>query len=322
MRRLIRLAVILTLGFVLAPLASEAQTAGKVPRVGITVTNEAYYDGFLQGLREAGWVQGQNIVIERRSIRGERERSAAIAAEIVALNVDVIVASGPWMIASFKKATSTIPIVGLDLESDPVATGFVASLARPGGNVTGVFLDLPELGGKQLQFLRETVPGLARVAVLWDAEIGTPQRRATEEAGRAAGLTLHVFGVRRSDEIGPALERAVRGRAQALVVLTSPMLFNNRAQIVELARKNRLPSISPFTMFPDAGALMAYGPNVGDMYRRAAAYVDKVLRGARVAELPVERPSKFELVVNKTTAKALGLTIPQSVLLRADRIIE
>src|SRR5262245_4843289 len=318
--RLIGLAVLLSL--VAGPFAAEAQPTGKVPRVGIIVTTEAFYDSFLQGLREAGWVQGQNIVIERRSARGERERSAAIAAEIVALNVDVIVASGPWMIASFMKATTTIPIVGLDLESDPVASGFVASLARPGGNITGVFLDLPELGGKQLQYLRETVPGLARVAVLWDTEIGTPQRRATEEAGRAAGLTLHEFGVRRSDEIRPALERAARGRAQALVVLTSPMLFNNRAQIVELARKNRLPSISPFTMFPDAGALVAYGPNVGDMYRRAAVYVDKVLRGARVAELPVERPSRFELIINIKTAKALGLTIPQSLLLRADQVIE
>ena len=319
--RLTALAVLI-LALLAAPLAAEAQPAGKIARIGITVTSDTSYDAFLQGLREASWVQGQNLIVERRSVRGQRERYAAMTAEIVALKVDVIVAISPLVIASFKKATSAIPIVGIDFESDPVASGFVASLARPGGNVTGVFLDLPELGGKQLQFLRETVLGLARVAVLWEPEIGEPQLRATEEAARVAGLTLQALGVRRADEISPALERAARGRAQALVVLTSPLFSANRGQIAELARKHRLPTISPFLSFAAAGTLMAYGPNQDDMFRRAAGYVDRILRGAKVGELPVQRPIKFELVINLKTAKALGLTIPPSVRARADEVIQ
>jgi putative ABC transport system substrate-binding protein len=221
-----------------------------------------------------------------------------------------------------KKATSGVPVVGLDLESDPVASGFAASLARPGGNVTGIFLDMQELGGKQLQLLKETLPRLTRVAVLWEPEIGEPQLRAIEEAARAAGLTLSAFGVRLGEEVRPAVERLVRERAQALVVLTSPLLFNNREQIVELTRKYRLPNISPFIRFPNAGGLMAYGPDSVELYRRAATYVDKILRGAKAGDLPIERPTKFELVINLTTAKVLGLTIPPSLLARADQVIE
>ncbi len=320
--RLLVFILALALGILAAPLAADAQQPGKVARVGITVSTDVYYDAFLQGLREAGWVAGQNLVVERRFARGERSQLAAKVAELVAVKVDVLVATGPLVIGLARKATSAVPIVGLDLESDPEASGFVANLARPGGNVTGIFLDLPELGGKQIQFLQETVPGLTRVAVLWEPDIGEPQLRATEEAARGAGLTLRALGVRHAEEVRPALDRAVRGRAQALVVLTSPLLFNTRDQIVELARKYRLPTISPFIRFPDAGALMAYGPNMLEMYRRAAVYVDKILRGAKAAELPVERPSKFELVINLKTAKALGLTIPRSVLLRADEVIQ
>jgi putative ABC transport system substrate-binding protein len=305
-----------------APLAAQAQQAGKVYRIGATVGSDINYAAFLQGLREAGWVPGQNAVVERRSAQGERAGVAAMVSEIVALKVDVILATAPWTIRTFRNATSTIPIVGLDLESDPVANGFVASLARPGGNLTGVFLDLPEIGGKQLQLLKETVPSLARVCVLWEPEVGEPQLRATEGAARLAGLTLNAVGIRRAGELAAALDRAAGGRAQAMVVLTSPLMSNNLRQIAELAQKYRLPTISPFTSFPSAGALMAYGPSQPEMFRLAATYVDRILRGARAGELPIERPSRFELVINLKTAKALGLTISPSLLQRADQVIE
>ena len=317
-----RRAFLSVLGLLAAPRSAEAQPQGKIARVGITVSTDVHYSAFLRGLREAGWVLGQNLMVERRSARGDRSKYAAMVADLVAAKVDVIVASGPLVIEIARKATSAVPIVGLDLESDPVASGFAASLARPGGNVTGIFLDLPELSGKQLQFLKEALPKLTRVAVLWEPEVGEPQLRATEEAARAAGLTLSAFGVRRGEEVRAAVESLARERAEALVVLTSPLLSNNRDQIVELARKHRLPTISPFIQFPNAGALMAYGPDSVEMYRRAAAYVDKILRGVKAGDLPVERPTKFELVINLKTAKALGLTIPPSLLQRADQVIE
>jgi ABC-type uncharacterized transport system substrate-binding protein len=312
----------LPIALLATPLAAVAQQQGKIASVGITVATDVYYDAFLQGLREAGWVVGQNLVVERRSVRGERSKHAAMIAGLVSAKVDVIVATGASVIEVARKATSAIPIVGLDLESDPVVSGFVASLARPGGNVTGIFLDLPELGGKQLQLLREAVPGLVRAAVLWEPEIGEPQLRATEDGARAIGIKLNALGIRRAEEIRPALERAAREHAQALVVLTSPLIHNNRRQIVELTQKYRLPTISPFTSFAETGILMAYGPSQPEMFRRAAWYVDKILRGAKSVELPVERPNKFELVINLKTAKALGLTIPPSLLLRADEVIQ
>jgi putative ABC transport system substrate-binding protein len=318
-RRRILAGLLLTLA---APLAAEAQQAGKVARVGITVATDVYYDAFVQRLRELDWVAGQNLVVERRSARGERTQVPAMIAGLVAVKVDVIVVTGALGIEIARRVTSAIPIVGIDLESDPVASGFVASLARPGGNVTGTFLDLPELSGKQLQFLKETVPGLVRVAVLWEPETGEPQLRATEQAARVIGITLNALGIRHAEEIRPALERAARERAQALLVLTSPLISANRRQIVELTQKYRFPTISPFTSFAEAGALIAYGPSQPEMFRRAAWYVDKILRGAKPRELPVQRPSKFELVINLKTAKALGLTIPPSVLARADQVIE
>jgi putative ABC transport system substrate-binding protein len=300
-------------GLLAVPLASEAQP-GRVYRIGATVASDIYYMAFEQGLRDAGWAPGQNPRIERRSVGGARDRVAGMVSEIVALKVVVNLATAPWTIQTFRKATSTIPIVGLDLESDPVASGFVASLAQPGGNLTGVFLDLPELSGKQLQLLKETVPGLLRVGVLWEPDVGEPQLRATEEAARAVGVSLNTLGIRRADEIMPALDRAARGRAQAMLVLTSALISNNLRQIAQL--------ISPFTMFPSEGALMAYGPSQPAMFRLAATYVDKILRGAPVGQLPVERPSKFELVINMRIAKALNLTIPPSVRQRADQVIE
>jgi putative ABC transport system substrate-binding protein len=261
-------------------------------------------------------------VVERRSARGERTHFAAMFAELVAVKVDVIVAIGPLSIEAARKTTSAIPIVGLDLESDPVARGFVASLARPGGNVTGIFLDQAGLGGKLLQFLRETMPGLMRVAVLWEPEVGEAQLRATEAAARMIGITLNAHGARRAEEIKPALQLAARERAQALVVLTSSLFSGNRRQIVEMTEKYRLPAISSFISFAEASTLMAYGPSQPEMFRRAASYVDKILRGVKARDLPVERPSRFELVINLKTAKALGLTIPPSLLVQATEVIQ
>src|SRR5262245_12702532 len=248
-----------------APFAAKAQQAGKVYRVGITVATDQNYDACLPRLRELDWVPGQNLVVERRSVRGERTHFAAMFAELIAVKVDVIVATGPLGIEVARQTTSAIPIVGLDLESDPVARGFVASLARPGGNVTGIFLDQAEIGGKQLQFLRETMTGLVRVAVLWEPEVGEAQLRATEAAARMIGITLNAHGARRAEEIRPALQRAARERAQALVVLTSPLFSINLRHIVEMTEKYRLPAISSFTSFAEAGALMAYGPSQPEM---------------------------------------------------------
>jgi putative ABC transport system substrate-binding protein len=286
------------------------------------VGTEAFYDAFVGALRDAGWISAQNIVIERRTVRDRREQIPQLVAEIMGLKVDVIQASTPLVIAAFKKATSTIPIVGVDFESDPVASGFIASFGRPGGNVTGVFVDLPELAGKQLQFLKETVPGLARVAVLWDTDIGGHQLQATKDAARLAGVSLDPLGFLHSEDLAPAFIRAVRARAQAVVILTSPVISPNRRQIAALTLRHRLPAIRPFTWLPEAGVLMAYGPSHPEIYRRAAVYVDRILKGAKPGDLPVERPSKFELVVNLKTARALGVEMPQSVVQLADRVIQ
>jgi putative ABC transport system substrate-binding protein len=212
--------------------------------------------------------------------------------------------------------------VGIDLENDPVESGLVASLARPGGNFTGLFLDMPEMSGKLLQLLREVLPRATRMAVLWESPLATAQFRATEAAARAAGISLQSIPVEGAEDFGRAFRGATRERASAVILLSSPRVFFQRGQIAEFAMKNRLPTISLFTMFPAAGGLMAYGPNLADMYRRAGFYVGKILKGAKPADLPVERPTKFDLVINVKTAKALGLTIPESVLIRADHVIE
>jgi len=235
---------------------------------------------------------------------------------------DVIVAAAPYAIKVALAATSTIPIVGIDLESDPVASGWVRSLNRPGGNLTGLFLDLPELGGKQIQLFKEAVPRLSRVAVLWDSTIGGVQFRATEAAGRGAGLVVQSLAIQRPRDFQDVFDRAARETAQGVIVLSSPLINEQRSHIAALALKRRLPTISLFTSFPDSGTLMAYGPNLQELYKRAPSYVDKILKGARPGELPIERPTRFEFVINLKTAKALGLTIPHSLVLRADRVIE
>jgi len=221
-----------------------------------------------------------------------------------------------------RNATSTIPIVAVDLESDPVAKGFVKNLARPGGNVTGVFLDLPELSGKQLQLLREVIPNVSRVAVLGDSVLNAPQFGATDFAAKTLGIELQRLDVRTPADLDRSLERAKRGAAGAVILLSSPLVFVNRAAISSMAATRRLPAVSMFVEFAEAGGLMVYGPSLREAFERCGRYVGKVLQGARPADLPVERPEKFDLVINLKTAKALGLTIPPSLLQRADQVIE
>ena len=306
------------------PLAARAQQpGGKLPRIG-SISNfpNENFEAFIQGLREAGHVDGQNMLLETRFYAGVLDRIDEFTSELVALKCSVILATAPYAVQAVMKATSKIPIVGIDLESDPVANGWVKSLARPGGNLTGFFLDIPELGGKQIELLKEAVPTVARLAVLWDATIGTVQFGATETAARPSGVTLESFPIRNVEDIKDAIERAARERVHGLVVLTSPLIFNQRSQIADLALKTRLPTISLFNSFPKVGGLMAYGPSLALMFKRAASYVDRILSGANPGELPIERPSKFELVINLKTAGALGLTVPPTLLARADEVIE
>jgi len=316
------LTVVVAFGILAAPLAAAAQQAGKVPRIGFLQRARNENVGvFVQALRDAGYVDGQNAVIETR-IYGRMDRLPELAKELVTLKCDVIVAAAPYAIKAAMTATSTIPIVGIDLESDPVASGWARSLNRPGGNITGLFLDLPELGGKQIQLLKEAVPRLSRVAVLWDSTIGDVQFRATEAVGRAAGLRVQSLPIQRPGDFKNAFDRAVREQSHGVIVLSSPIINEQRSQIASLGLATRLPTISLFTSFPESGTLMAYGPSLQEFYARAPSYVDKILKGAKPGELPIERPTKFNLVVNLKTAKALGLTIPPSILLRADQVIE
>ena len=317
-------------GLISVPLATNAQPTGKVPRIGFLVaasaSDTAYVrliEAFRQGLRDLGDVEGRNVVIEYRYAGEKSERLPALAAELVRLKVDVIVSHGTPGPLAAKQATSAIPIV-MTSTGDPVASGFVSSLARPGGNVTGLSLMVPELGGKRLQLLKEILPGLSRVAVLWNA--ATPYAslvvRETEATATTLGVQLQSLVVRGPDDFEGALAAATSGRAGALTVVEDPLTITKRTQIVDFAAKSRLPAIYGVKEFVDAGGLMSYGVHLADLYRRAAAYVDKILRGAKPADLPVQQPTKFEFVINLKTAKALGLTIPQPVLLRADEVVQ
>ncbi len=323
--------LILALGILVAPLEAEAQQPRKVPRIGIlcaTVCAGPNVDAFVEGLRGLGYVDGRNIAIEYRTGKMETAWVHALnpfhdlAAELVRLKVDVILAWHPAAIRAAKNVTQTTPVIMVSTGDDPVDTGLVASLARPGGNITGVFLLLLELSGKRLELLRDTIPGVSRVAVLWDYATGASQFRETEVAARSLGVQLQSLAVQDADDFETAFGAATKGQAQALIVVTSQLLYDHRTRIADLAVKHRLPAISPFTEFAQAGVLMAYGPNLPELFRRAAAYVDKILKGAKPATLPVEQPTKFELVINLKTAKTLGLTIPQSVLMRADQVIQ
>jgi putative ABC transport system substrate-binding protein len=327
--RLIGLAVVLTLSLFDAPLAVEAQQAAKIPKIGLLLTatpaTVAYpLEAFRQGLRELGHVEGKTVVLEVRYGEGRPERLPELARELVRLKVDGIATTNDAAIAAVKRETRTIPIVMI-FSTDPVETGFVASLARPGGNVTGLSNVSPEISGKRLELLRSVVPGLSRVAILWspDARGNLLDYKETEAAARSLRLELQSVEVSRVEDLDQAFSAVISRRAQALVVPpASPVAAANRGQIATFAQKNRLPSMYGAKEYVEAGGLMSYGPSVSDMFRRAATYVDKILKGAKPGDLPVEQPTKFELVINLKTAKALGLTIPQSLLLRADEIIQ
>jgi len=312
-----------------APLAAEAQQAAKIPRIGYLTGSLAASphlpEAFRQGLRDLGYVESRNVVIEYRDAEGKLERLPALAAELVALKVDVIVAGGTPVALAAKQATRTLPIV-FAAAADPVTDGLVTSLARPGGNVTGLSALTPELVGKRLELLKQAVPEVSRVAVLWQSG-GQGERtekdllKGAEGAAPALGVRLQFVEARGPVDVDRAYSDMTRERADALTILPSPMFFIERRRLVDLAAKNRLPAVYPRREFVDSGGLMAYGPNGADMYRRAATYVDKILKGAKPGDLPIEQPAKFELVINLKTAKALGLTIPQSLLGRADEVI-
>jgi putative tryptophan/tyrosine transport system substrate-binding protein len=315
------------LSLLAGPRVAEAQPAGKVYRLGyltpVTV-NPSVLEAFRQGLRDLGWVEGQNIVIEYRSAEGRYDRLPDIAAELVRLKVDVIVAAPTPAALAARKATGTVPIVGVSL-TEPVGIGLITSLARPGGNVTGVSYSVgTDIFGKDLALLKEVVPRVRRVAVLSNPD--SPAQPLTvsniKGAARPLGLRLLLLEARAPGDFDGAFSAMAREHVGALLVVTDPIFVPHRARLVTLAAKNRLPSISTQRADVEAGGLISYGPNFADMYRRAATYVDKILKGAKPADLPVEQPTKFELVINLKTAKALGLTVPPSVLLRADTIID
>jgi putative tryptophan/tyrosine transport system substrate-binding protein len=307
---------------------AEGQQPEKIPRIGLLSPfspsdTALWHEAFRQGLRDLGWVEGKNISIEYRYAEGRNDRLPDLAADLVRLKVDIIVASVATDAVVAKKATRTIPIV-MAAPGDPVATKLVESLARPGGNITGLSQIAPELAGKRLELLKETVPKLSRVAVLWNPE-GPTTTLAWEESQLPApqlGLQLHSTEVRSPSDFDKAFEGATRARAEALAVMPNQLFVNNQKRIADFAAKNRLPSIFYLREFVDSGGLMSYGPDRSDMFRRAATYVDKILKGAKPADLPVEQPRKFELVINLKTAKQIGLTFPQSVLYQADKVIK
>jgi putative ABC transport system substrate-binding protein len=309
------------------PLAARAQPAAKLPTIGFlggtTPSAQTHWTAaFVQRLRELGWIEGRTVAIEYRWAEGRSERAADIAAEFVRLKVGVVITGGTALVISAKQATSTIPIV-FATAGDPVGAGLVASLARPGGNVTGLSVQATDLAGKKVEFLREVVPGLLRLAIMANVSGPTGVLQMTEAQAAASTLGLEVIPVeiRRAEDIAPAFD-ALKGRAEALYVANEPLVFTHRVRINTLALSARMPTMHGSREHIEAGGLISYAPNFPDLYRRAAEYVDRILRGAKPADLPVEQPTKFDLVINLTTAKALGLTVPEAFLLRADEVIE
>jgi putative ABC transport system substrate-binding protein len=308
------------------PLAARAQQSGKLPTIGLLVpgtrsSHGQWFASLVQRLHELGWIEDRTVAIEYRWAEGRGERYAEIAAEFVQLKVDVIVTTGPAA-PQTKKATSVIPIV-LALSGDPVGAGLVASLARPGGNVTGLSMQLPDAVGKRLELLREVVPVFRRLAIM--VNVGFPdavlEAGEAQAAARSIGIEVTMLEIRRAEDIVLAFE-SLNGHADALYVTADALLNANRMRINTLALAERLPTMHDFRELVEAGGLMSYGPNFASMFRRAAEYVDKILRGAKPADLPVEQPTKFDLIINLTTAKALRLNVPDSFLLRADEVIE
>ena len=310
-------------------LSAEAQQPKKVPRIGWL--SEAYVrsqssprnDAFLQGLRDLGYIEGQNIVIEHRSAEGKDNLLPDLAAELVRLKVELIVALEPPSTRAAKSATDTIPIV-MRSTADPVRTGLVASLARPGGNITGVTSIATELIGKRLELLKEVVPRNSRIAILWnpDYQAGASGFKEAESEARTLGIQIQFLEVRNPDQFEKAFKSATERRAGGVLLLRSPLIVRQARRIAKLAVKNRMPAVYDDREFVDVGGLMSYGTDLTDLYRRAATYVDKILKGTKPADLPVEQPMKFELVINLKAAKQIGLTIPPNVLVRADKVIK
>jgi len=327
--RLIGLAVILAASLALTPVVGGAQQRAGMPRVGVLrldspQSTDRSISEFLQGLRELGYMDGRNIALEIRWAEERLERLPALAADLVRLKVDVIVTHGPAGIRAARDATSTIPIV-MGRMGDADGYGFVASLARPGGRITGLSFQTDELSSKWLGLLKEALPSVSRVAVLWEATSPVKQLRAIETYARAINLKLNVLTVHGPDDFDTVFGAAKAGKAEGVVILGSVIHTTHRERLAELAAKHRLPAIYYHRRFAEAGGLLAYGPKESDPswgWRRAAVFVDKILKGAKPADLPVEQPTVFELVINLKTAKALGLTIPQTLLGRADHVIE
>ncbi len=313
------------------PLAARAQQPARyrIGHLAIAAPTDtpppppANWDAFVQGLREIGYMEGQNIAFEHRSAHDQPELFPKLALEeLASLKVDVIFARGTWALAAAKNATRTIPIVGIDLEIDPVEAGLVASIARPGGNITGLFLDLSELSGKHLQFLKEIIPGASRVAVLGNPDINAAQIRELERVARSLAVQIRAADVKNATDLDGAFDTAKNWRADALIVLSNPLSLAYRTRIGALAAKAGLPTIYLYRAHVDAGGLISYGPDLPDMFRRCGGYVGRILGGTKPADLPIERPARFELAVNLKIAKALGITIPETILVRADEVIE
>jgi putative ABC transport system substrate-binding protein len=319
--------ITLALGLFAVPLYADAQPSGKVARVGMLMGAQPRSASFIQAfehrLRDLGYVDGQNLIIEFRTGEGKAERYPTLAAELVDRHVDVLLVAGSVApVRAVRDATRTIPIVMLAIDFDPMAHGFIAGLSRPGGNITGLFLQHLELTGKRLEFLKNALPELTHVAVLWDA-FSADQLPAAEAAARGVGMQLQPVELRQPPyDYASALSAAVAGRVEAVLPLMSPVFFRERVSLLELLDTHRLPAIFGQGGFVEAGGLMAYGASFEEMFRRAADYVDRILKGAKPAELPVEQPTKFELAINLKTAKELGLTIPPSLLFQADKVIQ
>jgi putative tryptophan/tyrosine transport system substrate-binding protein len=322
-RKLVRSVALVTL--VMCGAVAQAQQLAKVPRIGLLVpgTQSAFSirtDAFRQGLRELGYVEGQNIVIEYRYTDGKADRLPDLATELVGLKVDVIVTASIPPVLAAKKASSPTPIVFAAV-NDPVAAGLVDSLAHPGGNITGLTNLSPDLDGKRLELLKEAFPKLTRVAYLWNPDAPGTGLAGMQAAASGLGVQLQSLEARSANDFDSAFEAALRERAHALITLPSPVFITHQKRIVEFAAKNRLPAIYSFSDFVDAGGLMSYAPSLLENWRRAAIFVDKILKGTKPADLPVEQPKKFEFIINLKTAKQIGLTIPPNVLARADRVI-
>jgi putative ABC transport system substrate-binding protein len=326
MKKAAVLSILMAVAVLAAGVTAEAQQPNNVPRIGYLRAErapEVDIEGFRQGLREHGYLEGKNIVVEYRWANGNEERLRSLVSELIGLKVDLIVTSAPAATQASKEATTTIPIV-MVLVADPVAFGFVNSLARPGGNITGFAFLLPEISGKRLELLKETIPKLSRVAVLWNA--ANPYKetdlKEVQPVADALKVAVHTFRVREPNGFDDAFKAATKVRAEGLLTLDDPFTIAHRTRIIDLALRYKLPAVYAVRPFVDAGGLMYYGPDRVDQNRRAAIYVDKILKGTKPADLPVEQPTKFEFIINLNAAKQIGLTIPPNVLARADKVIK